>query len=85
VQVVEIRRLIRELAEAEGRTVILSTHILPEVEAICRRVLLISGGRIRVDGPLDQVRGQGTLEDVFLREASSPAQEPDPHAPEAHA
>ncbi len=69
IQIAEIRQLIRDLAEERGRTVILSTHILPEVEAICRRVLLISYGRIRVDGPLDEVRGAGTLEDVFLREA----------------
>jgi ABC-2 type transport system ATP-binding protein len=72
VQIVEIRRLIKALAEVEGRTVILSTHILPEVEAICRRVILISQGRIRVDGALDAVRGTGTLEDVFLREAAPP-------------
>jgi ABC-2 type transport system ATP-binding protein len=70
VQIVEIRRLIRELAEEEGRTVILSTHVLPEVEAICQRVLLISNGVIRIDGPLDEVRGADTLEEVFLREAS---------------
>lgn len=69
VQVREIRRLIRTLSEEEGRTVILSTHVLPEVEAICRRVLLIAGGSIRVDGPLEEVRGTGTLEEVFLREA----------------
>jgi ABC-2 type transport system ATP-binding protein len=69
IQIAEIRALIRQLAEQGGRTVILSTHILPEVEAICRRVLLISYGRIRIDGPLDEVRGAGTLEDVFLREA----------------
>jgi ABC-2 type transport system ATP-binding protein len=77
VQIVEIRNLIHELSEAEGRTVILSTHILPEVEAICRRVLLISQGRIRLDGPLEEVRGRETLEDVFLREAAA---EPAPEA-----
>ena len=76
VQIVEIRKLIRDLSEEEGRTVILSTHILPEVEAICRRVLLISGGEIRVDGTLESVRGQGTLEAVFLREAA-PARDSD--------
>ena len=73
VQIAEIRQLIHDLAAEEGRTVILSTHILPEVEAICQRVLLISAGRIRIDGPLDEVRGGGTLEDVFLREAQAPA------------
>ena len=70
-----IRRLIREFADQEGRTVILSTHILPEVEAICRRVLLISYGEIRVDGSLEEVVGQGTLEDVFMREAAPPSAE----------
>ncbi len=75
VQMAGIRRLIREFADQEGRTVILSTHILPEVEAICRRVLLISYGEIRVDGSLEEVVGQGTLEDVFMREAAPPGAE----------
>jgi ABC-2 type transport system ATP-binding protein len=82
VQIVEIRNLIRELADAGGRTVILSTHILPEVEAICRRVLLISQGRIRLDGSLEEVRGDETLEDVFLREAGADAAVPEPPAPD---
>jgi ABC-2 type transport system ATP-binding protein len=80
-QMVEIRRLIRELADEGGRTVILSTHILPEVEAICRRVLLISYGEIRVDGTLEDVVGQGTLEDVFLREAAPPPAPEEPRVP----
>jgi ABC-2 type transport system ATP-binding protein len=75
-QIVEIRDLIQDLADAEGRTVILSTHILPEVEAICRRVLLISGGQIRIDGALEEVKGGSTLEDVYLREAAAPAPAP---------
>jgi ABC-2 type transport system ATP-binding protein len=69
VQIVEIRNLIQELAREERRTVILSTHILPEVEAICQRVLLMSFGEIRIDGALDEVKGTASLEDVFLREA----------------
>jgi len=64
----EIRSLIRRLAEDQGRTVVLSTHILPEVEQVCRRVILISGGQVRLDGPLDEVRGKGSLEEAFLRE-----------------
>jgi ABC-2 type transport system ATP-binding protein len=75
VQIIEIRRLIKQLAGEEGRTVILSTHILPEVEAICQRVLLISGGRIRVDGSLEEVTKGGSLEAVFLREAAAPVEE----------
>ncbi len=69
IQIREIRELIRTLATEQGRTVILSTHILPEVEAICQRVLVISSGELRLDGTLDEVRKEGTLEEVFLREA----------------
>jgi len=48
VQIVEIRELIRSLAGS--RTVILSTHILPEVSAICERIIMINRGRIVGDG-----------------------------------
>jgi len=47
-QIVEIRELIRELGK--DRTVILSSHILPEVSEICRRIMIISEGRIVADG-----------------------------------
>jgi ABC-2 type transport system ATP-binding protein len=68
IQIAEIRELIRRLAAEEGRTVILSTHILAEVEAICQRVLLIAFGQLRVDARLDVLRQQGSLEEVFVRE-----------------
>jgi ABC-2 type transport system ATP-binding protein len=93
IQIREIRALIAELAaEREGggraRTVILSTHILPEVEAICRRVLVISRGRIVVDQPLAELtRGGASLEEVFARAtAREPAEPVDvaPPAAEAH-
>jgi len=47
-QIVEIRELIRELGK--DRTVILSSHILPEVSEICRRIMIINNGRIVADG-----------------------------------
>ena len=47
-QIVEIRNLIRQLGRE--KTVILSTHILPEVQATCNRVLIISHGKIVADG-----------------------------------
>ncbi len=53
-QIVKIRELITELGREH--TVILSTHILPEVEQICRRVLIIDGGTIVADGTPDQLR-----------------------------
>jgi ABC-2 type transport system ATP-binding protein len=62
------RRVIGALAaEGSARTVILSTHILPEVEAICRRVIIMNRGRKVVDAPLDEVRQTGSLEEVFAR------------------
>ncbi|MGH2899928.1 MAG: ABC transporter ATP-binding protein, partial [Solirubrobacteraceae bacterium] len=73
IQIAEIRELIRRLAADEGRTVILSTHILAEVEAICQRVLLIAYGQLRVDARLDTLRGQGSLEQVFVREVQAAA------------
>ena len=47
-QIVEIRELIKEVGKA--KTVIFSTHILPEVEATCDRILIINKGRIVADG-----------------------------------
>ncbi len=47
-QIIEIRELIKELGK--DRTVILSSHILHEVSAICRRVMIINNGRIVADG-----------------------------------
>jgi ABC-2 type transport system ATP-binding protein len=53
-QVVGIRNFISQLAET--KTVILSTHILSEVELICNRAILINNGEIMVDGDLDSIR-----------------------------
>ena len=47
-QIREVRRLIRELGET--KTILLSTHILQEVEAMCNRVLFINEGRLVFDG-----------------------------------
>ena len=52
-QIVEIRNVIK--AMGKRRTIILSSHILPEVSAICDRVLVISGGVIVADGKPDDL------------------------------
>lgn len=57
-QIVEIRKLIRELGKE--KTVILSTHILPEVEATCDRILIINKGKIVADGTAESLRRQAT-------------------------
>ncbi len=53
-QIVEIRRLIRNLASS--KTVILSTHILQEVEAMADRIVIINQGRIVGDGTIEELR-----------------------------
>ena len=53
-QIVEIRNLIKQLGRA--KTVVLSTHILSEVQATCNRVLIINEGRIVADGYPEQLQ-----------------------------
>jgi ABC-2 type transport system ATP-binding protein len=64
-QIIEIRRLIQELSGE--RTVILSTHILPEVTQLCEKVVIINEGRIAVEDTLTNLTQNMTLEQVFLR------------------
>jgi ABC-2 type transport system ATP-binding protein len=63
-QIVEVRDLIRELGKE--RTVLLSTHILPEVEAVCDRVLILNRGRIVASDTLEAL-GAGLGERPRLR------------------
>jgi ABC-2 type transport system ATP-binding protein len=51
-QIFEVRRMIRELGQT--KTILLSTHILQEVDAMCNRVIFIDEGRIAFDGPTHQ-------------------------------
>ncbi|SEE14107.1 protein involved in gliding motility GldA [Tenacibaculum sp. MAR_2010_89] len=53
-QLVEIRELIKELGK--NKTVLLSTHIMQEVEAVCDRVLLINKGEVIIDKPLKELK-----------------------------
>ena len=53
-QLIEIRKLIRELGK--DKTVILSTHVLQEVNAICDRVIIINKGAIVLDQPLESLK-----------------------------
>jgi ABC-2 type transport system ATP-binding protein len=62
-QIVEIRKLIRELGKE--KTVILSTHILPEVEATCDRILIINKGKIVANGTPESLRKQATGQEVL--------------------
>lgn len=62
-QIVEIRKLIREIGRE--KTVILSTHILPEVEATCDRILIINNGKIVADGTPENLRQQAQGQEVL--------------------
>lgn len=64
-QIIEIRALIKELAGVH--TVILSTHILPEVAQVCEKVVIINAGRVVVEDVLVNLTQGQTLEEVFLR------------------
>ncbi|MBM4396090.1 MAG: ATP-binding cassette domain-containing protein [Deltaproteobacteria bacterium] len=65
-QIVEIRELIRTIGK--DRTVILSTHNLPEVTATCNRIIIIHRGRIVADGTPDQIRGKHGGGNTFVVE-----------------
>ena len=62
-QLKDIRDLIKSFGET--RTVILSTHIMQEVEAMCDRVVMIKQGRIVADAPLNEMLAKGSLEEAF--------------------
>jgi len=65
-QIKEIRKLITELAGQ--RTIILSTHILPEVSMVCDRVVIINKGKlVAVDTPDNLTAGQRDLSRLFLQ------------------
>jgi ABC-2 type transport system ATP-binding protein len=60
----EVRELIQSLSQT--KTILLSTHILQEVKAVCSRVVLIHEGRVVFDGPVEQMEaGSATMETRF--------------------
>ncbi|WP_027380673.1 ABC transporter ATP-binding protein [Chryseobacterium daeguense] len=63
-QIIEIRNVVKEIGQQ--KTVLLSTHIMQEVEALCSRVILIHKGNILQDGPIDEFKGKfSSLEEAF--------------------
>ncbi|MDQ0477165.1 MULTISPECIES: ABC transporter ATP-binding protein [Chryseobacterium] len=63
-QIIEIRNVIKEIGKE--KTVILSTHIMQEVEALCSRVILIHQGNIIQDCNIEEFKGKyGSLEEAF--------------------
>ena len=63
-QIIEIRQLIASLAQ--NHTVVLSTHILPEVSMVCNKVVIINRGQIVLENTLKEITKDKSLEQVFL-------------------
>lgn len=57
--ILEIRMLVRDLADRDGRTVILSSHLLDEVQRVCDRVAILAEGNLKAEGQIDELLGQG--------------------------
>ena len=71
-QIIGIREMIRDLAQEH--TVLISTHILPEVAMICNRVLILHDGRIAAEKTLGDADSGASLEEVFLAAISGEAE-----------
>lgn len=69
-QTYQARELIRGLGET--KTILLSTHILSEVQAVCSRVILINDGRIILDGTVDDMAAGGNVEARFRELTGGP-------------
>jgi len=72
-QIRETRKLIRDLGGEH--TLLLSTHILPEVEAVCDRAIVIAGGKIVAQGSPDELRASRRMQARVLVECRGPARE----------
>ncbi|RLS44396.1 MAG: ATP-binding cassette domain-containing protein [Planctomycetota bacterium] len=71
-QTFQVRDLILSLAKT--KTILLSTHILTEVKAVCSRVILINGGRLILDGSVEDMEGkQHDMEQQFRSLTGRPA------------
>ena len=67
-----VRDFVRRLNHDQGVTVILTTHDMDDIEALCSRVVLINHGRILYDGPLSTLRQQVTTERRLILHLEDP-------------
>ncbi|HHK41080.1 MAG TPA: ABC transporter ATP-binding protein [Planctomycetaceae bacterium] len=70
-QIREVRSTMRRIAKE--KTILLSTHILQEVEAMASRVIMVHEGRLVYDGPVEELAKDGGLEEAFARLTQAPA------------
>ena len=60
-----LKQLMREVC-SNGGAIFFSTHVLEVAEKLCDKVAIIKNGRLVISGPTEEVRGDDSLEDVFL-------------------
>jgi gliding motility-associated transport system ATP-binding protein len=70
-QIRDVRELIRRLGQS--KTILLSTHILQEVEAVAGHVILINEGKVVFDGTPEEMADDGNLEEAFYRFTGKPS------------
>ena len=74
-----VKKLVKTLGE-DGKTIVYSTHQLPEAEQVCSRIIIVHNGEIRADGTpqeLLQLTGQTTLEEAYVTLSSDKARSVD--------
>jgi ABC-2 type transport system ATP-binding protein len=71
-QLVDVRSVIKDLGKR--KTVLLSTHIMQEVELLCDRVIIIDKGLIRADEPVDALRNSARQKAIYVRFSGSVSQ-----------
>ena len=72
-QIIEIRTLIKNLGR--NHTVILSSHILPEVQAVCERIIVINNGKLVADGATDTLAHDLSQDHRLIMRAEGPERE----------
>lgn len=66
-----VRRFLSDLNASEGTTVLLTTHDLTDIEQLCKRVMVIDGGRLMYDGPLSGLHEVGESERTLVVDLES--------------
>ena len=69
---IDVRNIIVRLARDHGKTVVLSSHLLSEVEQTINRMVIINKGKVLVEGNVDDLVGQNGLEELFIRLTGEP-------------
>ena len=60
-----LKEIMREICN-EGSAIFFSTHVLEVAEKLCDKIAIIKGGKIVATGTTEEVKGNSTLEDVFM-------------------